>query len=79
MYVDMGGDGFYSACIVPYLEPVFQNNENYNKVYKKGMCPTAEDLQKKIMQFKTNYRSLSAAQKKANILEALIDKLGRVK
>jgi hypothetical protein len=31
------------------------------------------------MQFKTNYRSLSTAQKKANILEALIDKLGRVK
>ncbi|MBT7349767.1 DegT/DnrJ/EryC1/StrS family aminotransferase [candidate division WWE3 bacterium] len=79
MYVDMGGDGFYSACIVPYLEPVFQNNKNYNKVYTKGMCPIAEDLQKKIMQFKTNYRSLSVAQKKADILKALIDKLGRVK
>ena len=79
MYVDMGGDGFYSACIVPYLEPVFQNNKNYNKVYKKGMCPIAEDLQKKIMQFKTNYRSLSVAQKKADILKALIDKIGKVK
>jgi perosamine synthetase len=79
MYVNVGGDGFYSACVVPYLEPVFQNNENYNKVYTKGMCPTAEDLQKKIMQFKTNYRSLSVAQKKADILETLIDKLGRVK
>ena len=79
MYVDMGGDGFYSACVVPYLEPVFQNNEDYNKVYTKGMCPTAEDLQKKIMQFKTNYRSLPVAQKKADILKALIDKLGRVK
>ncbi len=79
MYVDMGGDGFYSACVVPYLEPVFQNNENYNKACTKGMCPIAEDLQKKIMQFKTNYRSLSVAQKKADILEALIDKLGRIK
>ena len=79
MYVDMGGDGFYSACIVPYLEPVFQNNENYNKVYTKGMCPIAEDLQKKIMQFKTNYRSLSVAQKKADILKTLIDKIGRIK
>ena len=79
MYVEMGGDGFYSACVVPYLEPVFQNNENYNKIYTKGMCPIAEDLQKKIMQFKTNYRSLSIAQDKANILERLIDKLGRTK
>ena len=26
MYTEMGGDGFYSACVVPYLEPVFQDN-----------------------------------------------------
>ncbi len=79
MYVEMGGDGFYSACIVPYLEPVFQNNENYNKIFTKGMCPIAEDLQKKIMQFKTNYRSLSIATEKVNILKRLIDKLRRTK
>ena len=79
MYVEMGGDGFYSACVVPYLEPVFQNNENYNKIFTKGMCPIAEDLQKKIMQFKTNYRSLSIATEKANILKRLIDKLRRTK
>ena len=41
------------------------------------MCPVSEDLQKKIMQFKTNYRSLPEARIKANILKALIDKLGR--
>ncbi len=70
---------FIQLVWVPYLEPVFQSNENYNKIYTKGMCPTAEDLQKKIMQFKTNYRSLSIAKEKANILKALIDKLGRVK
>lgn len=79
MYIDMGGDGFYSACVVPYLEPVFQNDESYRKVYTKGICPIAEDLQKKIMQFKTNYRSLSIAQKKADILEELINKIGRVR
>ena len=75
MYVEMGGDGFYSACVVPYLEPVFQNHECYREIYTKGMCPVAEDLQKKIMQFKTNYRSLAEAQKKANILKALIMKI----
>jgi perosamine synthetase len=72
MYVERGGDGFYSACVVPYLEPVFQEHECYKEIYKKGMCPTAEDLQKKIMQFKTNYRSLEDAKKKANILKELI-------
>jgi dTDP-4-amino-4,6-dideoxygalactose transaminase len=46
---------------------------------EKGMYPIAEDLQKKIMQFKTNYKSLSVAQGKADIMKALIDKLGRVK
>jgi len=77
MYVEMGGDGFYSACVVPYLEPVFQNIEYYNKMYVRGMCPVAEDLQKKIMQFKTNYRSLSIAREKAEILRKLINKIGR--
>jgi len=75
MYVEMGGDGFYSACVVPYLEPVFQNHECYKEIYTIGMCPVAEDLQKKIMQFKTNYRSLEEAQNKANILKNLITKL----
>ena len=75
MYVEMGGDGFYSACVVPYLEPVFQNHECYKEIYTKGMCPVAEDLQKKIMQFKTNYRSLDEARKKANILKDLILKI----
>ena len=75
MYIEMGGDGFYSACVVPYLEPVFQDDECYKDIYTKGMCPVAEDLQKKIMQFKTNYRSLEEAQKKANILKALIMKI----
>ncbi|MDB0021093.1 DegT/DnrJ/EryC1/StrS family aminotransferase [Candidatus Pseudothioglobus singularis] len=75
MYVERGGDGFYSACVVPYLEPVFQEHECYKEIYKKGMCPIAEDLQKKIMQFKTNYRSLEDAQNKANILKELIYKI----
>ena len=71
-YVAMGGDGFYSACVVPYLEPVFQNSTQYSNAYSKGDCPVAEQLQKRIMQFKTNYRSLSDARKKADILKELI-------
>ena len=76
MYIEMGGDGFYSACVVPYLEPVFQNDPKLRKMYKKGICPTAEELQKKIMQFKTNYRSLDEAKKKAEILKKLVKQIG---
>jgi dTDP-4-amino-4,6-dideoxygalactose transaminase len=75
MYTEMGGDGFYSACVVPYLEPAFQDNTKYNSIYTKGICPISEDLQKKIMQFKTNYRSLKVARQKANILKELIIRL----
>jgi perosamine synthetase len=75
MYTEMGGDGFYSACVVPYLEPVFQDNTKYNSIYTEGICPISEDLQKKIMQFKTNYRSLKVARQKANILKELILRL----
>ena len=71
----MGGAGFYSARVVPYLEPVFQNHECYKEIYTKGMCPVAEDLQKKIKKIKNNNISLAEAQKKANILRKLILKI----
>ena len=76
-YIEMGGDGFYSACKVPYLEPVFKNLEVNGTGYKKGLCPIAEDLQSRIMQFKTNYRDLNVARQKADALKKLIEKSGR--
>ena len=82
-YVDMGGDGFYGAWSVPYLEPVIANRQFvgrcpqiYNNIkYEKGLCPVAETIQPKIMQFKTNYRSIELAKSKAAILEKLIRRL----
>jgi perosamine synthetase len=71
-YLEMGGDGFYGACKVPYLEPVFQNREINGIRYEKGICPKAEDLQPKLMQFKTNYRNIEIAKKKIEILGKLI-------
>ena len=55
--------------------PLFQDNTKYNSIYTEGICPISEDLQKKIMQFKTNYRSLKVARQKANILKELILRL----
>lgn len=82
MYVEMGGDGFYGAWSVPYLEPVMAERvfvkrmpQIYNEVsYHEGLCPVAEKIQPKIMQFKTNYRDLSLARQKAEILRKLIKK-----
>ena len=78
-YVEMGGDGFYGACKIPYLEPVFRDLEIDGVRYEEGLCPVAEEIQPRIMQFKTNYRDMKIAKKKAGILEKLINKLGRVK
>jgi perosamine synthetase len=72
-YIEMGGDGFYGACQVPYREPVFQNLEVNNVRYEKGLCPVAEEIQPRIMQFKTNYRNMDAAREKARVLAQLIE------
>lgn len=65
-YKALGGDGFYAAWSVPYLEPVMHNVHNFNH------CPIAESVQPLIMQFKTNYRDLEIAKKQADILKETI-------
>lgn len=79
-YVSLGGDGFYGAWSVPYLEPVMKertfakrNPGIYKNIsYELGICPIAESTQPKIMQFKTNYRSLELAATKAKALKETI-------
>jgi|ETNvirenome_6_85_1030632.scaffolds.fasta_scaffold00573_15 perosamine synthetase len=79
-YIKNGGDGIYAAWSVPYLEPVMSernfvkvNPSIYEKIrYEKGICPIAEEVQSKIMQFKNNYRDLSLAKVKAEALRKTI-------
>ena len=79
-YISFGGDGFYGAWSVPYLEPVMVERkfvkrypEIYENVYYgKGLCPVAESIQPKLMQFKTNYRSIDLAKQKAMALRKTI-------
>jgi len=87
-YKEMGGDGIYAAWSVPYLEPIMVNRTFYGKgcpleclhckgikvEYKKGLCPVAESIQPKLMQFKTNYRDLELAKRKAEVLRKTIEK-----
>jgi perosamine synthetase len=72
-YIQMGGDGFYGACKIPYLEPVFRDLAINGITYEKGLCPVAEEIQPKIMQFKTNYRNSDIAKRKTEILRKLIN------
>ena len=72
-YKSMGGDGFYAAWMNPYLEPALKGKKYGNAVFKAGLCPIAEEVQKKLMVFKTNYRSLEVAEKNAQILRKVIN------
>ena len=66
-YIEKGGDGFYAAWSLPYREPALSYLGHEN-----GLCPVAEDLQQKLMQFKTNYRDLEGAKHKAESLRKTI-------
>lgn len=60
-----GGDGIYAAWKLTYLEPMFENltllgrekfiSDENKELYKIGLCPTAEKIQPRLLQFKTNY------------------------
>ena len=76
-YLEAGGDGFYGACKVPYLEPALRGRTFGPTTCAKGLCPIAEDLQGRIMQFKTNYRDPALGKRKAALLSDLIDDIGR--
>jgi perosamine synthetase len=80
-YIELGGDGFYGAWSIPYLEPAMQERKFvkrcpsiYGEVsYKRGLCPVAESIQPKLMQFKTNYRNEQIAKQKAKALKNTIE------
>jgi len=82
-YKENGGDGFYAAWSIPYFEPVIYDGNYHTKgshytgphfKYGKGYCPIAENIQPKLMQFKTNYRDLKLAKRKAEALRKTIEK-----
>ena len=77
LYVEMGGDGFYSNCKNPYLEPYFYGKRLGSQDLRLGLCPVAEKLQSEIMAFKTNYLDSSVVSNQSQILFNLISRLGR--
>ncbi len=78
-YMSLGGDGIYGAWKVPYLEPAILNKDYvnlnplvYENIEISGSCPNAELIQKEMMVFKTNYRDIALAEKKAEVLQKTI-------
>lgn len=72
-YMELGGDGIYAAWQLNYLEPPFHEQRFHTKEhpareYKPGLCPVAESVQPKLLQFKTNYMDISVAERKADAL-----------
>jgi perosamine synthetase len=80
LYKKNGGDGFYGGLSVPYLEPIMCNSEflvrhlgkEVADRYGPGLCPVAESVQPKMMQFKTNYRDQADAERAAAALASTI-------
>lgn len=85
-YLEMGGDGIYAAWQLNYLEPVFRNRVFYAKdcpvscrhyqgtlqLFAPGLCPVAESLQPRLLQFKTNYFDRGTAEQKAEALNKTV-------
>lgn len=68
-FIEFGGDPFYGAWALSYNEPSFLN---INKNIKKN-CKNANQIQNKIIQLKTNYKTLQEAKKQSKILKKTLD------
>jgi len=83
---EFGGEPFYAAWSVVYLEPALQNDQFYGKgcpthcpLYKgqvhfePGLCLVAEEIQPKLMLFQNNYGDMGIARANAQALKKTID------
>ena len=76
LFLNNGGDRFYGCWKLGYQEPFFKERKflgresliNKEIDYSDGICPIAEDIQKRLMCFKTNYWDLEKAKLQGEIL-----------
>lgn len=75
-FMASGGDGFYGAWQLTYLEPAFAGKrfaDHQSQIFQSGLCPAAENLQPGLMQFQTNRLDDDAAADQADALAKTID------
>lgn len=75
-YIEHGGDGVYAAWQLNYLEPVLRGQRMGQQQFAQGLCPVAESLQPRLLQFKTNYLDLDVARAKAEALGRTVASFG---
>ncbi len=78
-FAELGGDSPYGAWKLTYLEPMFENLNLLGREkfisperlaeYGPGLCPVAEEIHDRLLQFKTNYWDLDEAREQAEILK----------
>lgn len=69
-FLEFGGDGIYAAWALSYKETLFSSGVYKNRCpmiyegifYPDGICPVAEKVQPKLMQFVNNYGSTAEAE-----------------
>ena len=76
-YMELGGDGIYAAWLPNYLEPAFRGLSGIAQEYGVGLCPVAESVQPKLLQFKTNYMDIGLAKQQAEALTKTIGYFGK--
>lgn len=78
---ELGGQGYYAAWKLTYLEPMFADGcpvktseyQGAYQDYRVGLCPVAERVQAQMLQFKTNYWHWPDAELQADILRKTIN------
>lgn len=84
-YLDFGGDGIYAAWALLYHETIFASGDWKRRcppIYDPidypatGLCPIAEAVQPKIMQFVNNYGSPEEAEPMVDALRKTIRHFG---
>ncbi len=67
---EAGGESFYAAWELTYLEPALEGMRfpEHGLRYERGLCPTAERIQPQLVQLKTNFRTVEAARRQADLL-----------
>jgi perosamine synthetase len=79
-YCRAGGDPMYGAWQLSYLEPALRRTTlgpSQTQVLDTGLCPIAESLQPRLLQFKTNYWDPADAERAACALADTVAKLAK--
>ncbi len=79
-YLELGGEPFYGAWRLNYLEPAFRGRKfaAYQwQDFEPGLCPVAEEVQPRLIQLPTNYYDRATMERQAEVLARTVDYFGR--